>query len=180
LGTAAVHGHQHEDEPLQGPARATEALDQEERARLRLPPAGATVDPGRLPPLEEAERADPEAVAARFAVIRTNYAVDEDPAALRARSSPYVIPRFEEELGSSSAGAAHLVELRAQNVVFVGDVVGLVTSERAGDRSIIDLTVRRTAVGGDVPQPGRVEFWRLILVRDAHSGHWLVAGLKLS
>ncbi len=119
-------------------------------------------------------------VAARFALIRTNHATDEDPASLRARSSPYVVPRFEEDLGSSSAGAAHLAELRSQGVVFVGDVVGLVTSERSGDRSIVDLTVQRSTVGGDVPQPGAVEFWRLSLVRDAHTGHWLVADLKLS
>lgn len=119
-------------------------------------------------------------MAARFALIRTNYAVDEDPAALRARSSPYVVPHFEEELSSSSAGAAHLAELRAQNVVFVGDIVGLVTSERSRDRSMVALTVERSTVGGDVPQPGVVEFWRLSLVRDADSGHWLVADLKLS
>ncbi|HSH58789.1 MAG TPA: hypothetical protein VK988_03940, partial [Acidimicrobiales bacterium] len=158
----------------------TEALDQEERARLRLPPAGATVDPGRLPPLEEAERADPEAVAARFALIRTNYAVDEDPAALGARSSAYVVPRLGEDLRSSSAGAAHLAELRGQNVVFVGDVVGLVTTERSASRSVVDLTVQRSTVGRDVPQPGRLEFWRVTLVRYADSGHWLVASLRLS
>ncbi len=119
-------------------------------------------------------------MAARFALIRTNYAVDEDPAALRARSSPYVVPRLGEDLGSSSAGAAHLAELRAQNVVFVGDIVGLVTSERSRDRSIVALTVQRSTVGGDVRQPGVVEFWRLFLVRDAHTGHWLVADLELS
>jgi hypothetical protein len=119
-------------------------------------------------------------VAARFALIRTNYAVDEDPAALGARSSPYVVPRFEEDLGSSSAGAAHLAELRAQDVFFVGDIVGLVTSERSANRSIVDLTVQRSTVRRDLPQPGRIEFWRLTLGRDADNGHWLVADLELS
>ncbi len=176
--TTPVDEHRHDDEPLQGAARATEALDPEARAQLGLPPAGATIDPGRLPALDEAQWVDPEAVAARFVLLRTNYAIDEETAFLRAKSSPYVVPRFEEDLAASSPGAARLAELRSRGVVFVGEVVGLITSERSGDRSIVDLTVRRGTTGD--PGPGRIEFWRLTLVRDARTSHWLVAGLAVS
>ncbi len=133
-----------------------------------------------LPPLDEAQWADPQAVAVRFVLVRTNYRADEDPAALRARSSPYVVPRLGAELAPSSGGQAGLAELRAQGAVFAGDVVGVTTTERSEGRSVVDLTVRRsTSVGGE-PGPARVSFWRLTLVRDAASGHWQVADLQLS
>ncbi len=177
--SSTVAMHEHEEQSLAGPARATTPLGREARHRLGLPADGAALNADRLPPLDEAQWADPEAVAARFALVRTNFPADEDPAQLRARSSPYVADLFQEDLASSSGGGAGLADLRAQGVVFVG-VVGLVTTERSANRSVVDLTVQRSTLGREVPQPGRVEFWRLTLVRDVTSGHWLVAGLELS
>lgn len=89
---------------------------------------------------------------------------------------PYVVPRLQDDLVSSSGGSAGLTELRDQGVVFTGDVVGLVSSERSDGRAVVDLTVRR----GQGLDHGRVEFWRLTLVREHGSGYWLVADLELS
>jgi hypothetical protein len=133
-----------------------------------------------LPPLDEVQWADPEVVAVRFALLRTNYRADEEPAALRARLRPYVVPRLDAELAWSSGGQAGLAELRAQGAVFAGDVVGAATTERSERRSVVDLTVRRsTSVGGE-PGSARVSLWRLTLVRDAASGHWQVADVQVS
>jgi hypothetical protein len=167
---------EHGDEPLRGPARATLALQAAERARLGLPPAGTSIDADHLARLTDGQWADPEVVAGRFALVRTNYEAAEDVSALEARSAPYVVPRLRDDLVSSSGGSAGLTDLRDQGVVFTGDVVGLVTSERSDDRALVDLTVRR----GQGFYPGRVEFWRLTLVREPGPGHWLVADLELS
>jgi hypothetical protein len=176
-GTDHTPGH----EVPGGPGRATVALPPRDRTRLGLPEvSGTAIDPTALPPLDEVQRADPEVVAARFVLLRTNYRAGEDPAALRRRSSAYVVPRLDDELASSSGGQLGLAELRAQEAVFAGDIVGVATTERSHDRSIVDLTVRRsTRVDGE-PGPARVTFWRLTLVRDAASGHWQVADLQLS
>jgi hypothetical protein len=170
-----------EQEVPEGPGRATVAMPPSDRTRLGLPEvSGTAIDPTAVPPLDEVQWADPEAVAVRFVLVRTNYRACEDPAALRRRSSPYVVPRLGTELAWSSGGQAGLAELRAQGAVFAGDVVGVATTERSESRSVVDLTVRRsTSVGGE-PGPARVSFWRLTLVRDAPSGHWQVADLQLS
>lgn len=167
---------EHGEESLEGPARATVALEAGERARLGLPPAGTSIDADQLAPLDEGKWADPEAVAGRFALVRTNYEAAKDPAALRARAALYVVPRLRDDLASSSGGSVGLAGLRDQGVIFVGDVVGLVTSERSDVRAVVDLTVRRM----QGPGPGLIEFWRLTLVRDFASGHWLVADLAVS
>jgi hypothetical protein len=170
-----------EHEALHGAARATVALPPSDRARLGLPEvSGTAIDLTARPPLDEVQRADPEVVAVRFVLVRTNYRADEDPAELRGRSSPYVVPPLGAELAWSSSGQAGLAELRAQGAVFAGDVVGVATTERSHNRSVVDLTVRRsTSVGGE-PGSARVTFWRLTLVRDAASGHWQVADVQLS
>lgn len=174
--TTIRHEQEHGEERLQGPARATVALDDKKRARLGIPPAASTIEAGQLRSLDEGQWTDPEAVAGRFALVRTNYEAKEDPETLWARSVPYVVARLRDDLASSSAGSAGLADLRDQGIVLAGDVVGLVTSERSVDRAVVDLTVRRRQ-GLD---PGRVEFWRLTLVREPGTGHWLVADLKLS
>ena len=172
--------HEHEDESVAGPARATFALGPGERARLALPATGSAVRSDALPPLDEAQWADPEAVAARFALVRTNYRTTEDLAEMRARSAPYVVPRLQQDLASSSGGEAALAELRAQDTAFAGDVVGLVTSERFQDRALVDLTIQRFLVDDGALDPEQVVFWRLTLVRDRITGHWLVAELQFS
>jgi hypothetical protein len=170
-----------EHDAREHPARATVALPPTDRTRLGLPEvSGTAIDPTALPPLDEVQRVDPEVVAVRFVLVRTNYRADEEPAALRARSIPYVVPRLDAELAWSSGGQAGLAELGAQGAVFTGDVVGVATTERSERRSVVDLTVRRsTSVGGE-PGPARVSLWRLTLVRDAASGHWQVADVQLS
>lgn len=177
--TSWPNAPEHQDDELLGPARAAAALDPQARAHLGLPPGGTGIDPLALPPLDDAQWADPEVVAARFALVRTNYDAGDDPAELWARTFPYAVPRFGQDLASSSGGAAGLADLRSQGVLFIGDVVGLITTERSADRSVVDLTVRRTLIGDEDLQPGRVEFWRLTLVREA-AGHWMVADLELS
>ena len=177
--SAADHGRGHE--ALEGPVRATVALEPSDRTRLGLPPvSGTAIEPAALPPLDEGQWADPEVVAARFVLVRTHYRADDDPAALRVRSSPYVVPRLLGELASSSGGQAGLAQAQDRHAVFVGDVVGLATSERSDNRSVVDLSVRRsTALRGTVSS-AQVSFWRVTLVREPASGHWQVAGLELS
>jgi hypothetical protein len=173
--------HTPEHDVPQGPGRATVALPPSDRARLGLPEvSGTAIDPTALPALDEVQWADPEVVAVRFVLVRSNYRADEEPAALRARSSPYVAPRLDAELAWSSGGQAGLAELRAQNAVFAGDVVGIATTERSHDRSVVDLTVRHSTTVGGVPDGARVSLWRLTLVRDTSSGHWLVADVQVS
>jgi hypothetical protein len=118
-------------------------------------------------------------VAGRFALVRMNYDVADDPEVLQARTSPYVVARFDEDLATSSGAAAGLADLRARGTGFVGDVVGLVTSERAENRAVVDLTLRRS-VTGEGPEHARVEFWRLTLVREIETLRWLVADLERS
>ncbi len=168
----------HEEETAVGPARATLALEPPERSRLGLPATTSGIHPAELPPLGEAEWADPAVVAARFALIRTNYTAAEDPAVLKARSDPYLVPRLQEDLASSSGGGTVLGELQAKNAVFSGNVLGLVTSERSAERAVVELTARRSVVGDDGLNPERVVFWRVTLVRDAATGHWLVVDLQ--
>jgi hypothetical protein len=178
--TATGTDHIPEQEVPEGPGRATVALPPSDRTRLGLPEvSGTAIDPTALPPLDEVQWADPEVVAVRFVLVRTNYRADQDPMALRAGSSPYVVPRLGAEFAWSSGGQAGLAELRAQGAVFAGDVVGAATTERSHNRSVVDLTVRRsTSVGGE-PGSARVSLWRLTLVRDAASGHWQVADVQL-
>jgi hypothetical protein len=173
--------HTPEHEAPERPARATIALSPRERTRLGLPEvSGTAIDPTALPPLDEVQWADPEVVAVRFVLLRTNYRADEEPAALRARLRPYVVPRLDAELAWSFGGQAGLAELRAQEAVFAGDVVGVATTDRSHDRSVVDLTVQRSTTVGGKPDGARVSLWRLTLVRDAASGHWQVADLQLS
>lgn len=117
-------------------------------------------------------------MAARLALVRTNYRTTEDSGEVRARAAPYVVPRLQQDLASSSDGEAALAELRAQGTAFAGDVVGLVTSERSQDRALVDLTIQRFVVHDSALDPKRVVFWRLTLVRDRLTGHWLVADLQ--
>lgn len=163
---------------MHGPASATIALDPTQRARLGLPPAGAAVEVAGLPPLSEDQWTEPGVVAGRFALIRSNYRIDEDPSALRQRVAPYVVERLAEDLAAPSGGDAGLAELRASGAVFRGEVLGLVTSERSESRSVVDLTLRRSTEGDD--HPPRVEFWRLTLVLDRIAGHWLVVDVETS
>ena len=172
--------HEHEEEAVAGPAKATFALGPGERDRLGLPATGLAVQSDALPPLDEAQWADPEAVAARFALVRTNYRTTEDLVEMRARSAPYVVPRLQQDLASSSGGEAALAELREQGTAFAGDIVGLVTTERSQDRALVDLTIQRLVVDDGLLDPERVVFWRLTLVRDRITGHWLVAELQSS
>jgi hypothetical protein len=180
MATSGMHSTP-EHEALHSAARATVVLAPRDRTRLGLPEvSGAAIDPRALPPLDEDQSADPEVVAVRFVLVRTNYRADEDGAAQRARLRPYVVRRLGAELAWSSGGQAGVAELRAQGAVFAGDVVGVATTERSERRSVVDLTVRRsTSVGGESGS-ARVSFWRLTLVRDAPSGHWQVADLQLS
>jgi len=145
-----------------------------------LPAATSQVQPNALASLDEAQWADPEVVAARFALLRTNYRIAEGPADIRARSAPYLVPRLQQDLAASSGGEAALAELRNQGRVFAGDVVGLVTSERSQDRALVDLTIQRFLVDDGALDPQRVVFWRLTLVRDRLSGRWLVADVHPS
>ena len=177
--TTTTSIHEHEEE-VTGPARATFALGPGERARLGLATTGSAVQPDALPPLDETQWADPEVVAARCALVRTNYRATEDPSEVRARTTPYVVPRLQEDLASPSGGEAALAELRAQGTAFAGDVVGLVTSERSQDRALVDLTIRSFVVENGALDPERVVFWRLTLVRDRPTGHWLVAEVQAS
>ena len=181
--STATSGTDHipEDDVPEHVERATVALPPRDRTRLGLPEgSGTAIDPTALPPLDDGQWADPEVVAVRFVLVRTNYRADEDPAALRARSIPYVVPRLGAELAWSSGGQAGLAELRAQGAVFAGDVVAVTTTERSHNRSVVDLTVQRsTSVDGE-PRPAQVSFWRLTLVRDVASGPWQVADLQLS
>ena len=173
--------HPHGHEAPEGPVQATVALEPNDRARLGLPALpGTAIDPAALPPLDEDQWADPEVVAARLVRVRTNYRADDDPETLRLPSSPYVVPRFDAELASSSGGQAGLGQLQAQDTVFAGDVVGLVTSERSDNRSVVDLTVRRSTARRGTLVSAQVSFWRVTLVREPASGHWQVAGLELS
>jgi hypothetical protein len=118
-------------------------------------------------------------VAGRFALVRMNYDVADDPEVLQARTSLYVVARFDEDLATSSGGTAGLADLRARGTSVAGDVVGLVTSERSENRAVVDLTLRRS-VTGEGSEHARVEFWRLTLVRETKTLHWLVADLERS
>ena len=178
--TTATSVHQHGDEPVVGPARATVTIEAGERARLGLPATASQVHPNVLAPLNEAQWANPEVVAARFALLRTNYRPTEDPAEVRARSVPYVAPRLQQDLAASSGGEAALAELRREGTSFAGNVAGLVTSERSQDRALVDLTIQHFFVDDGSLDPQRVVFWRLTLVRDRLTGHWLVAHLQSS
>ncbi len=172
--------HQHGDEPVAGPARATVAIEAGERTRLGLPATASQVHPNALAPLNEAQWANPEVVAARFALLRTNYRPTEDPAEVRAQSAPYVVPRLQQDLAASSGGEAALAELRREGTAFAGNVVGLVTSERSQDRALVDLTIQRSMGNDGALDPQQVVFWRLTLVRDRLTGRWLVANVKPS
>ncbi len=170
-----------EHEAQHSAARATVVLGPRHRTRLGLPEvSGTAIDPTALPPLDEGQWADPEVVAVRFVLLRTNYRADENPTTLPSHTSPYVVPRLDAELASSSGGQAGLAHLRAQDAVFAGHVVGVATAERSESRSVVELTVQRSTTVGGEPDAGRVNFWRLTLVRDAPSGHWQVADLQLS
>lgn len=176
--TTTVVAHQLPEGPVEGPASATITLDATQRAGLGLPPAGAGVEAGDLSSLSEDQWAEPGVVAGRFALVRSNYRIDDDPAALRQRLAPYVVERLAEDLATSSGGGAGLAELRASGAVFRGDVLGLVTTERSESRSVVDLTLRRSTDGDN--RPPRVEFWRLTLVLDRIAGHWLVVDVETS
>ena len=178
--TTATSVYPYGDERVAGPARATVAIEPAERTRLGLPVPASAVLPDALPPLDKAQWADPEVVAVRFALLRTNYRTTEDPAAVRARSAPYVVPRLQQDLASSSGGEAALAELREQVTALAGDVVGLATSERSQDRALVDLTIQRFVVDDGALDPERVVFWRLTLVRDRLTDHWLVADVQSS
>ena len=178
--TTATSIDQYGDKPVAGPARATVAIDAGERTRLGLSAAASQVQPNALASLDEAQWADPEVVAARFALLRTNYRTAEGPTEIRARSDPYVVPRLQQDLAASSEGEAALAELRLRGTVFAGNVVGLVTSERSQDRALVDLTIQRSLVDDGAFDPQRVVFWRLTLVRDRPTDRWLVADVQPS
>ena len=97
-----------------------------------------------------------------------------------ARSAPYVVPRLQQDLAASSGGEAALAKLRLRGTVFAGEVVGLVTSERSQDRTLVDLTIQHFLVDNGEFDPQRVVFWRLTLVRDRLTGRWLVADVQPS
>ncbi len=152
-----MHG-EHEEKPVARPARATVALEPEERARLGLPDTPSAVGP--LPPLDEEQRADPAAVAAGLALVHSNYRATKDPVVVRARSA--AVRRLQEDLASSSGGEADLAELRAT------------------DCALVDLTIQRFFVNDGALDPERIVFRRVTLVRDRLTGHWQVADLQLS
>lgn len=167
-------------EPASGPERATVALDGARRNHLGLPPLGSAVDVGALEPLTPAQWADPEAVAARVAVLQTNYRAEENPADVEQRWRPYLSAPLAAELAGPPGGAAGLAQLRADNAVFAGEVLG-VHVEQTDERAVVSLTVRHSVVSsGRAAQPARVAFWTLTLVADPTRQRWFVVTIERS
>ena len=170
-----MHG-EHEEKPVARPARATVALEPEQRARLGLPDTPSVVCP--LPPINEEQWTDSGLVAARVAHVPHQLPSDRGPGG----GARQVGPR------PPSAGRSGLVIWRrgrpggsgAKGTAFAGDVVGLITSERSMDRALVDLTIRRSFVNDGAFDPVRIVFSRVTLVRHRLTGHWQVTDLQLS
>lgn len=167
-------------EELSAGAAATSSLDPARRAELGLPPSGADVAATSLPPLSRAQWRDPEAVAARFVLVDTNYMAADDPRAVLARRSAYASERYAEELRESSSAAAGLTALAAQGAELHGDVRGVATVDR-GDavaRVVVSVLQVITEPTGLSIRP-RVAVYGLTLVPD-DGGPWLVVDVELS
>jgi hypothetical protein len=170
---------EHNDEQLDSAAPPAAALSPAERSQLGLPPAGTAVEAG-LPPLSDEQWADPVAVAVRFALVHSNYRTVEDQTTVQARSAVYLTRRLNQDV-AGGGGRQRLGELRAEDAVFRGDVVGVAVVERFDNRAVVDLAVRRSFTTRAVQsRPARVAFWRLTLVRDPVGGRWLIVALTMS
>lgn len=161
------------------PPQATRPLDAARRRVLGLPFAGEVRFP--MPPLTAIQWADPEAVAARYVLVDTNYPSSADPAALSARRGAYATERLRADLATSSSGAAGLEGFRRQGAVFTGDVLGLATDSASSTTTTVTAVARRaTLVDGHPVATPRIAFYRLTLVHDPANARWLVVDVRLS
>lgn len=157
----------------------TGRLTPQRRTALGLPqPRQPATD---LPALGDGQWADPEAVAARYVLVDTNYSVTEDPRAVNARRALYAGDRLRADLATSSSAGAGTDELRHQGGELHGEILGLVTTERSEDTAAVSVMVRRTlTANGEPVGTARIGFYGITLVGDAVAGHWLVAGVEIS
>jgi len=131
--------------------------------------------------LSGAQWADPEAVAARYVLVDTNYSSAEELVALNARRAQYASDRLRAELGASSSAGAGLGQLRASHTAFHGEILGVSTSELTDGTAVVVLTVRTTVSSdGDAAPPPRVGFAEVTMVRDEGSGRWYVVHVARS
>ena len=153
-------------------------LGPERRAALGLPLAQAP--PGSLPPLSEAQWADPEAVAARFVVVDTTYAATEHPETVNARRNIYVTASVAARLSASSSGEARLEHLRRQGAVFFGEILRVEREAAPPGAAAITVAVRQSLLVGGVAQGApRIGFYHLSLV-GGPGGYWAVADVERS
>lgn len=169
------------DDAREGTGRAAVALTDEHRSGLGLPAHGEQLEVAALAPLTAAQWDDPGAVAARLALLQTNYRAGEDPRHVSARWVPYLASRLVEDLAASGSTAPPPDELHTPDAVFVGEVLSLAIVELSSAHAVVNLILRRgTVVGGKDIQRPRIVFWVVTLVRDPAAERWFVAELDRS